>query len=171
MLSSRTMFYASRASLANHQQSAPRGVCVSVLAIRCEEVSGRLASIQPAQQYSRRRLEDVPGRVSQQIRNADICGILAQPNCVSEICIGMILNDKVRRPAFAANAGVDPLENALATGNQAGAAFRKLHDCFLRTGGGAAVFSALSTSVSASLVPSIASSSVSLYVSSSCPFS
>ena len=122
MLSGRTMLDASRASLANDQQPASRGMRVSVFAIRREEFTRGLTSIKPAQKYSSGRLEDVSWRVPQQIRNTDVRRILAQTNCVSEIRVGMILNDKVRRAAFAADAGVDSLKNALATGNQAGAA-------------------------------------------------
>jgi hypothetical protein len=38
---------------------------------------------------------------------------------MGEIRIRMIFNDEMRRPAFAANSSVDPLENALAAGNKA----------------------------------------------------
>src|SRR5580704_1124537 len=158
----RTIVHATRAPLAEHQQSAPRGVGISVFAVRREKFTRRLAPIKPAQQDSRSRFENVPWRVPQQIRNANVRGVVAQSNRMRQVRVGMVFHDKMRRSAFAADARVDPLENALAARNQAGTQLRTLHGCFLRTGGGAAVFRALSTSVSASLVPSIASNNVSL---------
>src|ERR1700751_4137742 len=68
----RTIVPATRAPLAQHQQSATRGMGISVFAVRREKFNRRLAPIKPAQQDSRGSFEDVPWRIPQQIRNADV---------------------------------------------------------------------------------------------------
>ena len=45
VLSRRTIVHAARAALSQHQQSATRGMCVSVLAVRREKFTRRLAAI------------------------------------------------------------------------------------------------------------------------------
>jgi hypothetical protein len=86
--------------------------------------------------------------------------VLAQPNRMSQIGVGMEFDHEVRRTAFASEACIQPVKKLLAAG------YNSLEtilygDGFLRTGAGGMAFPASLASESASFVPSIASSSVS----------
>ena len=72
--------------------------------------------------------------------------IFAQPDRVREVRVGMIFDDELRRAAFAAEPRIDAMKNLRAARYEPSAGFaaaaRSPH-CFLRTGAGSAVFSAV----------------------------
>ena len=163
---------AAGAALALLQDARAGGASVRELAVEFDEFVGRPPTIQSAEQNRGDRLYHGPRRFLQNVRNSDACRALAQPNRVREIGVGMIFDDELRRTSFAAEPGIDAMENLGASGHEPVMRLmggRAPHCGFLRTGAGRAVFSAFSASEMASFVPSIASSSVSRYSSKSGP--
>jgi len=144
--------------LQNAPTSLPR---VGEFAIRLDQVARWAPPVETPEQNSRRRFHHTCRRVAQHIGKPHVGGVFAQTDGVGEVGIGMILDDEMRRPAHAAQARVDAMKNPFAAGNRAPPALQFFQEGFLRTGPGVASFSASSISESASLVPSMASSSVS----------
>src|ERR1700675_1317907 len=151
------------AALAQKKQLAARSGSVGKVAVGHEQFGRRPATIEPAEENRSGGFEHHSRRIAQHIREAHAGGVFAQANGVREIRVRMIFDHEVRRASLASEPRVDPLKEALAARDKPPVPVRIVHDAFLRTGGGAISFSALSMSVRASLVPSMASSRVSFY--------
>jgi len=147
--------------LPQSQQAPPRCTRVRKFPISLQQFLRRLPPVQTPQQNRRGSLHHGMRRIIQRIRQTHVSRILAQPNRMCKVRVRMKLHDKIRRPPFATKPRINPLENPFAAGHQIFHA-PLLHEGFLRTGAGFNSFSALSTSVKASCVPSIASCKVSL---------
>src|SRR5579862_1960642 len=113
----------------------------------------------------------------QYVGEAHARNVIPQSQRVREIRIRIKLHVEVRRASLASQTRKDALKNSVAPRERGGpAAFRAGsphhgHDGLRRTGGGAISCPAFSTSFRASCVASMASSRLSLYVSSSGPLS
>lgn len=151
----------SGARLTLGQQAAASGPGIGKLAICMQQIFWRFATIQFAQQDRSGRFDHGVGCVVQCIGQPDVGGILAQPDGVREIRVRMKFDYKRGRPTFAPEPGIDSLKKFFAPGNGFTQTSRG-HEGFLRTGTGVNSLAALSASSNASLVPSIASSNVSL---------
>src|ERR1700722_20865283 len=155
------MFGAPGAGLTLGQQARASAAGVGIFAVGVQQIFWRLAAIEFAQQNRGGSFDHGVGRVVQGVREADVGGVLAQTNGMSEIRVGMKLDDKGGRPALASEARVDALKKNVAAGNRFADAAQG-HEGFLRTGAGVRSLAALSASAMASLVPSMASCRVSL---------
>ncbi len=141
------------------QHAAPRVVGQREVPIRLQQVMWQTAAVEPREQNGCRRFKHRQRRRAEKVREAHVRGILAEPDRVHQVRVGIKLDRKVRRTALAAEPGVHAVENPRASGEGSGRCGAPLH-CFLRTGGGAISFAVFSASFRASRVPSIASSSV-----------
>src|SRR5580658_823902 len=168
MNAGRPVFHAPRAPLAQGEQPPPGGPGVREFTVSLQQFLGRPPAIQTPEENCSRRFHHRMRSIVQRIRQANVRGILTKTNRMRQIRVRMVFHYEVRWPSFAAEARVDPLKNALAARHWIFYAVR-LHEGFLRTGTGVNSLEALSASESASLVPSIASCRVSLYVSYSGP--
>lgn len=151
-----------RTPLPHLQQDLASASRVREFTIHLDQLLWRAAAIKTSQKNCGRCLDDTSGRPAERIREPDVSQILAQPDCVREIRIGMEFDDEPRRPSLASKPRENSLKDAFAAGNDARARAKVSQGCFLLTGGGAISFSALLASERASFVPSMASSNVSL---------
>src|ERR1700733_3471263 len=104
------MLSASSARLAQSEESRAGAAGVRKLTISVQEILGRLAAIEFAQQNRGGSFDHGVGRVVQGVREADVGGVLAQTNGMSEIRVRMKLDDKGGRAALAAEARVNALK-------------------------------------------------------------
>src|SRR6267143_4380367 len=138
------------------------------LAVEVAQPRRQPPAIHLRQQNGRGSLDHRYGSVTQYIGKPHVRRFLPQAHCVREIGVGIQLHHELRRPALAAQACKDMMKNAVGAGERRGERTFSFcirnshHDALRRTGGGAISFMALSTSLAASCVASIASSRLSL---------
>ena len=161
MRTRRTMFHAPRSPLPQFEQTPPRRTRGGKFPIGLKQFFGRLPAIQTPQQNCSSSLDHGMRSVIQSIRQPNVGNVFAQPDGMRQIRVGVIFDYELRWPSLATQARIDSLKNPLAAGHRI---FRAgvFQEGFLRTGTGVNSFAALSASDRASLVPSIASSKVSL---------
>lgn len=160
MLSSGPMFHPLRPHSAQSQESLACRAGIGKMTVTLKQFGRRAAPVKPAQENCSSSLDDSAWSAPQGIREPDVCYIVSQPDCMSEIRIRMIFNYKTWRAPLASEASVNSLEKPLTAGNGRGCGTELPHGLRL-TGAGSICFSASCTSDNASFVPSIASSSVS----------
>src|ERR1700676_3297032 len=157
----RTGVLQSNTGAAHLADAASRAVRTRVTEIRLDQRFRRAAAINAREQQRRGGFQHLKRRAQQQIGKAYVHQIFAAANSEHQTRVRIKLHAKTRRAAFATDARVHALEKRRSSGNARLAA--RHHAQFLRrTGGGATFILACSASFKASLVPSIASSKLSL---------
>ena len=137
------------------------GAPMSEPAVYVEQFGGRTATVQTAEEQRGGGFDHRQRGAAQNIGQADVRGIVSQADRVGQAGVWVKLNEKLRRPSLASEAGENSLKDPFTAGNASSMAARLVH-FFRRTTAGSIVFWASATSETASFVLSIASCKVSL---------
>src|SRR5580658_7882489 len=159
-----TMLHAARPATAIDRDSLPGGSRRRKKSVDFQQIGGRASPIQASQKDGSDRFDGEVRRAAHHVGEPHVGRVLAQPDRVGEVRVGMIFDHELRRAPRATQARIDALKNPLAAGNRTSGPLRRaarLSHCFRLTGGACDSFSASVMSSSASFVPAIASSSVS----------
>ena len=91
---------------------AARGSRIGELAVCFDQFGRRTPPVQTAQQNRRSCFHHDAWRISEDVGKPDVSRILAQPNRVREVRVGMVFNHEMRRAAFASQPRVDALKKS-----------------------------------------------------------
>lgn len=149
-------------AMAAHALDAAAGTMgTGVVEVGLHQGARGAATIDAGEKQRGGAFQDLQRSALQQIGKTDVGDFLAPANGEGKAAVGVKLDLELRRSALAANAREDALKEGFAAGYDAGMEAQAAQ--FLRlTGGGAAFFLDFSASLSASWVPSMASSRFSL---------